>query len=222
MRSVPIELGYITSVGLITIILVLAPTAAAYAGGITGKTNAGCTCHNPEQVGSVKPSISGVPKDYKPGQVYTFTVLYSGGPPPGAGSIAGFNLKASDGKLFVPDGSDQVRVDGATGEATHSGIGSRSNSWDVEWRAPAKADKEVTLTLVINVVNGDGTPGPSDVWGRRTMSFGGEEQGLPTGILTLTLAIVLIVVVIGIFVHFVSKKLKVGSNNRPMGRSRRR
>jgi hypothetical protein len=148
--------------------VIVGPTASSHSAGIVGQTRNGCTCHNSTESTAVVPSISGLPGQYTPGRTYHLRVTASGGTPPGIGPVAqgGFDLQSSAGVLEVPKGSSLVRVDPATGEATHTAEGSRSRNWTVEWRAPGRETGQVTFTLVVNTVNGDGAQMPGDSWGR--------------------------------------------------------
>jgi hypothetical protein len=150
----------------------LVPTASSHSAGIVGQARNGCTCHNATEATAVVPAISGLPGLYDAGRTYALHITVEGGTAPGTGAVAqaGFDLNASAGALLVPDGSSTVRVDPATGEATHTPNGSRVRNWTVEWRAPAKDTGVVTLTLVVNTVNGDGAQMPGDSWGRATLT----------------------------------------------------
>jgi len=150
----------------------LVPTASSHSAGIVGQTRNGCTCHNATESTAVVPAISGLPGLYEAGRTYTLHITVGGGTAPGTGAVAqgGFDLSASAGALLVPEGSATVRVDPATREATHTPGGSTARNWTVEWRAPAKDTGEVTLTLVVNTVNGDGVQMPGDSWGRTTLT----------------------------------------------------
>jgi hypothetical protein len=150
----------------------LVPTVSSHSAGIVGQTRNGCTCHNATESTAVVPAISGLPGLYEPGRTYTLRITVEGGTTPGAVAVAqgGFDLKASAGALLVPEGSSAVRVDPATGEATHTPEGNRARNWTVHWRAPGKDTGVVTLTLAVNTVNGDGVQMPGDSWGRAALT----------------------------------------------------
>jgi hypothetical protein len=92
-------------------------------------------------------------------------------------SAAGFDLAVSAGTLLVPAGSEVVRVDPSTGDATHTTEGRNGTWWRVRWRAPAKDTGDVTLTLVVNAVNGNAVQDPADQWGRATIVMGEGGKG---------------------------------------------
>jgi hypothetical protein len=148
--------------------VILAPAANSQSTGITGQTRSGCTCHNATESPAVTPGIEGLPGLYDPGKVYKLTITAGGGATPGTCATVrgGFDLLASAGVLQVPKGSTLVRIDPATGEATHTLEGARDRTWTVEWRAPSEDAGTVTLTLAVNTVNGDGSQMPGDQWGR--------------------------------------------------------
>ncbi len=150
----------------------LGPPAASHSAGITGQTRNGCTCHNTTDSTAVTPTIGGLPGEYEPGRVYTLRITADGGAPLGVCATAqgGFDLKVSAGVLRVPKGSLVVRVDPATGEATHTREGRAVRNWTVEWRAPGEGEGTVTFTLVVNTVNGDGVQGAPDQWGRARLT----------------------------------------------------
>ena len=150
-----------------SLILVLIPApASSFSGGIVGQTRSGCTCHNMTESLSVTPSIAGLPGFYEPGEVYELDLGFTGGTANLGANVAGFDLSASAGELIGPKDSTTVRVDPSTGEATHTTSGNDEVSWKVRWRAPARDTGTVTLTFVVNSVNGDAAQGPGDRWGR--------------------------------------------------------
>lgn len=140
--------------------------AAPHSAGIVGQTRGGCTCHNQTEGFTVEATIGGLPPSWEAGEEYLLDLTFEGGPARGPGARAGFNLKASTGELLSPQGSMVVRVDPGSGEATHTLEGANLSRWDVRWRAPSEGTGDVTLTLVVNAVNGDGVQGPGDQWGR--------------------------------------------------------
>jgi hypothetical protein len=160
---------------LCTLSVLVPVPSASLSGGITGQTRSGCTCHNVTEALSVIPSVDGLPGFYTPGEVYGMTLSFTGGPANVGENMAGFNLATSDGELIVPKGSALVRVDPSTGDATHTISGNDETSWEVKWRAPDKDTGTVTLTLVVNAVNGDAVQGPGDQWGRTEIKI--QEGG---------------------------------------------
>jgi hypothetical protein len=143
--------------------------------GAVGKTRDGCSCHNVTESLSVEAIMDGLPGSYVPGEVYDLVVSFEGGPAVVGGPVTGFDLHASDGELIAPRGSDHVRVDPSSGDATHSLEGTNASSWGLKWRAPGEDTGEVTLTLIVLVGNGDGAQMPDDAWGRETWAV--EEGG---------------------------------------------
>ena len=123
--------------------------------------------------------MKGLPGEWEPGEIYKLEMGFEGGSARGPGARAGFDLQVSKGELMTPDGSKLVRVDPRSGEATHTPEGSNSSTWGVEWRAPSEGTGDVTFSLVVNVVNGDGVQGPGDQWGRVEAEV---SEGIPGGL----------------------------------------
>ena len=166
-------------IALVALAAVVPLPAAPHSAGMVGQTRGGCVCHNQTVSYSVTPSIDGLPGSWEPGEEYLLNLTYEGGPARGPGARAGFDLKASAGELVAGKGSANVRVDPGSGEATHTKEGSNISSWDVIWRAPSEGTGEVTFTLVVNAVNGDGVQGPGDAWGRLEKEV---AEGDPVGL----------------------------------------
>ncbi len=185
--------------------------ATSYSGGITGRTESGCTCHSETGSGDVRLVLDGLPSSYNPGQVYDLEISFDGGPPQGPGARAGFNLKVGGGTLVVPSGSNDVRIDGSGSEATHTSTGNGASSWWVQWRAPEDPEGDIEATLVVNVVNGDGSPSASDKWERLRVTIKGEDGG--QGIM-IWVMVILVLVIVG-FTLWRSKGAKTRSKNRP-------
>ena len=161
---------------LAAVTVVIPPGVEPHSAGIVGKTRSGCTCHNITEDLSVEPTIDGLPGFYDPGKEYDLNVSFSGGLASGVGTAcAGFDLVASAGVLKVPADSALARVDPSTGEATHTLEGNDVKWWRVVWQAPGEDTGTVTLTLVVNAVNGDGIQGPGDTWGKEEFTI--EEGG---------------------------------------------
>ena len=156
----------IALVGVVTIAVLVPLPATPFSGGIVGETRGGCTCHNQTESFGVEATMIGLPGEWGPGETYQLDVGFEGGPARGPGARAGFDLQVSKGELMKPEGSKLVRVDPRSGEATHTPEGSNASSWSVDWRAPGEGTGDVTFSLVVNVVNGDGVQGPGDQWGR--------------------------------------------------------
>jgi hypothetical protein len=156
----------------------LAPLPASpRSAGILGQTRGGCTCHNQTESFTVVPSMEGLPMEWEAGEEYLLNVSFSGGPARGPMAWAGFDLKVSAGELYVPQDHLTARVDPGSGEATHTKEGSNASSWNVRWRSPSEGTGDVTFSLVVNAVNGDGTQGPGDQWGRLEVEVPEGEPG---------------------------------------------
>lgn len=164
-------------VTLVTLAIIAPTPVTSQSAGMVGQTRAGCSCHNITEALSVSSSIEGLPGFYEPGKVYDLNLSFEGGPARGPGARAGFDLRVSAGELLVPEGSDQVRLDPPSGELTHTLEGNNATWWSVRWRAPAEDTGTVTITLVTNVVNGDGVQTPSDQWGREEIEVQEGNRG---------------------------------------------
>jgi hypothetical protein len=195
----------------------LTDDAGSSSGGITGKTETGCTCHSPTSSGEVTPRIDGLPSTYEPGKVYDLDLSYVG-PPPGSGfARAGFNLRVEGGTLMIPDAVTSVRIGTSGKEATHSSTGNREITWQVQWKAPDEGEGDIDATLVVNVVNGDGSPGPSDKWGRTRVTVEGEG-----GNTTILLVVLLVVAAIMGLIFVISKRSPSKPKKRPRRKGGRR
>jgi hypothetical protein len=151
--------------------------AAPRSAGIVGQTRGGCTCHNQTESFTVEAVLDGLPDSWEPGEEYPLDVSFSGGPSRGSMARAGFNIKVSDGELVAPKDSLLVRVDPGSGDATHTKEGSNSSAWSVIWRSPSEGTGDVTFSLVVNAVNGDGIQGPGDQWGRTEVEVPEDDPG---------------------------------------------
>ncbi len=61
---------------------------------------------------------------------------------------------------------------------TKSGGNLESRSWNIIWTAPEAESGPITIWLVGNSVNGDGVPGPQDMWNRLSaVIIEGEDDG---------------------------------------------
>jgi len=214
-----------SSVALIALIALSLSTmdADSYQSGITGRTEAGCTCHSGSASKLVGPILEGLPSSYEPGEVYDLDISFTGGPEAGPGARAGFNLRVEDGTLQVPAGTALVRVDPAGLEATHTTDGNKEDSWSIQWKAPQEGSGDVDVVLVVNVVNGDGEPTSVDLWGRTRMTAEGSGGSTFTFVL-IGVLIVIVILVIWIWVDRSkppSKKPAV-STTRKRGKKRRR
>jgi hypothetical protein len=164
-------------VTLMVLCVLAAGPAAPHSAGIVGKTRTGCTCHNQTESLGVTPSIEGLPGSWEPGEEYALEIAYEGGPARGPGARAGFDLRASSGELMVDGSRHTERVDPGSGEATHTLEGANDGTWRVIWRAPGEGVGDVTFTLLVNAVDGDGVQGPGDEWGRYAVTVPEGEPG---------------------------------------------
>ena len=195
---------------------ILAVPASAYSGGITGRTESGCTCHAGSKSPSLEPEIEGLPGSYLLGETYELVIRYTGAPFGSGSAIAGFNLAVEAGELYVPEGTTTIRVDSSAREATHTSSGAMNNVWTVFWRAPEKPKGDVDVVLVVNAVNGDGSAGNEDQWGRVEYTVDGESAPLTY---VLVFAAVLAPVVIATLVILRNRRKAKGPAPRPPERS---
>lgn len=147
-------------------------TGEARKAGVSGRAEGGCTCHGGGTAdASIQPNVEGLPARYEPEKSYSMAIGVKGGPPY---TKAGFDLKASQGRLSAATGEANVQVTstatfgGSPGEATHKSPGSRS--WKVEWTAPAAGAGKVIFHLAVNSVNGNDQPDLLDKWNLVTLS----------------------------------------------------
>jgi hypothetical protein len=106
--------------------------------------------------------IKGLPKEYKPGQIYNITIkildVNKCNPAVMAG-CGGFAVHVSAGKLIVTDPKDtmlaQNPIDGVY--ITHTEAGHMKREWHFAWKAPNKP-VPVTFKVAVIAANGDATP----------------------------------------------------------------
>lgn len=177
------------TLSLLMLILAFGPSSVgAWPGGIgfdqDGKGDvalAGCTCHNVDPSGSVTVILDGVPSVYIAGESYDMTIQIIGGAEYHEGGTeysAGFSMRVSEGALGAGEGSEDhvmAAPENFNGPAsddtqslTHTDAGGNleSRSWNIVWTAPDTESGPATIWLVGNSVNGDGQPGPQDMWNR--------------------------------------------------------
>ncbi|MBO57582.1 MAG: hypothetical protein CMA77_01110 [Euryarchaeota archaeon] len=154
--------------------LMLAPSLQARSGGINN-VDSGCTCHSGSPSSDVSPFMtlgngSALPSEYNPGETYTFSFGFTGGP--GSEFIAerqntgGFNLVATSGTLTILDDSTQM----IAGQLTHTTTGNDQMNWSVDWTAPSSGSANFQLT--VNSVDGDASPGDGDHWAQSQFVMG--------------------------------------------------
>ena len=136
----------ITAILVILLILSVSETTFGYSSGVTGSSTNGCGCHGSS--GGMTPTLSGIPNaGYEGNTSYSMNIGGTGGP---SGTKGGFNLDANFGSWSNPGTSAKLQ----NGEVTHSN--SNSRSWSVTWTAPANGSGNVTFSLAVNFVNGNG------------------------------------------------------------------
>ena len=113
------------------------------------------------------PSLGGLHTGYVGNQTYNLTVGGSGGP---SGSEGGFNLNSDSGSFSNPGTNAQI----VAGQVTHSN--SNSRSWTVDWTAPSNGTGNVTFTLAVNFVNGNGA-NTGDGWGTLSTTLPEDSDG---------------------------------------------
>ena len=135
-----------TAILVILLVLSISETTFGYSSGVTGASTTGCGCHGSS--GGMTPTLSGMPNSgYEGNTSYTLNIGGTGGP---SGTKGGFNLDADLGSWSNPSTNAKLQ----NGEVTHSN--SNSRSWSVSWTAPANGSGNVTFSLVVNFVNGNG------------------------------------------------------------------
>lgn len=148
---------------IVAALLLAAPAIQARPTGISG-VGTGCTCHSGSASDAVSTSLSGVPDSYTPGEDYTLTVAFTGGPSfesTDPANLGGFNLRIEGGGTLSVVNSTSTQI--MNGEATHTEAGNDQRSWEVVWTAPAEADQAITFTAFTNSVNGNGN-NQGDQW----------------------------------------------------------
>jgi len=147
-------------------LVVLTPLNEARSGGISNSDSSnGCTCHDGSSDSQVIPTLEGLPQRYRPDTTYRVYLNFTGGPAAGGSNHGGFNLKASGGTLAPRSGDNTVQSK-SDGSLTHTSAGNDQRAWEADWTAPDTTQGNVTFTLQVNSVNGDGSASSSDKWNR--------------------------------------------------------
>tara|TARA_Y100001968_G_C19414968_1_gene748489 strand:- start:133 stop:1032 length:900 start_codon:yes stop_codon:yes gene_type:complete len=185
---------------LLTILAISPSSVYAWPGGIGGDQDnkgdvaiSGCTCHNVEVSESVTIILDNVPTTYTSGENYEMMIQIIGGPEYHSGGSdysAGFSMRVSAGTLGAGEGSEDYvsaapetfngppSEDTQTLSHTKAGGNLESRSWNIIWTAPDSESGPVIIWLVGNSVNGDGVPGPQDMWNRLSaVIIEGEDDG---------------------------------------------
>ncbi len=186
---------------LLVVILAISPSSVyAWPGGIGFDQDnkgdvaiSGCTCHNIDPSDSVTIILDEVPTTYTAGETYEMMIQIIGGAEYHAGGTdysAGFSMRVSEGILGAGEGSENhvttspetfngpASDDQQTLTHTEAGANLESRTWNIVWTAPDTESGPVTFWLVGNSVNGDGVPGPQDMWNRLSaVIIEGEDDG---------------------------------------------
>jgi len=186
---------------LLVVILAISPSSVyAWPGGIGFDQDnkgdvaiSGCTCHNVDPSDSVTIILDEVPTTYTAGETYEMMIQIIGGAEYHAGGTdysAGFSMRVSEGILGAGEGSENhvtaspetfngpASDDQQTLTHTEAGANLESRTWNIVWTAPDTESGPVTFWLVGNSVNGDGVPGPQDMWNRLSaVIIEGEDDG---------------------------------------------
>ncbi|TAN44770.1 MAG: hypothetical protein EPN22_05320 [Nitrospirae bacterium] len=96
-------------------------------------------------------SVQGIPKNYKPGKVYTMSVVVKSKLESLGDIKGGFALETDKGTLVVKDKKNTQLIDGFL---THTQEGSHHRKWTFSWKAPEdKSDASISVMAVAS--NGD-------------------------------------------------------------------
>ena len=156
------------SLGLLALV-VLVPLNEARSGGISSSDSSnGCNCHSGSADAGVTPTLEGLPDRYTADESYRLYLNFTGGPAAGGSNHGGFNLKVNGGTLAPVSGDSTVQSKG-DGSLTHTSAGNDQRTWEADWTAPGTTDSNVTFTLQVNSVNGDGSANSADEWNRLTV-----------------------------------------------------
>ncbi|HEX9710085.1 MAG TPA: choice-of-anchor V domain-containing protein [Candidatus Thermoplasmatota archaeon] len=115
----------------------------------------GCTCHSDGPNFDVQIAVDGWPAIYTPDEAYPL-IVHGEGPVTGAGG--GFSVDVTKGSLSSTDPT----VLASGNHATHTSGAKRS--WPLLWIAPPEDSGNVRFTVFVNLVDGDGSDGPADLW----------------------------------------------------------
>jgi hypothetical protein len=167
----------------VAVLLIAAPMALAFSGGIcvgcAGGASAppgefatfGCTACHGEHLKFAPVSNAGIAVTattaegavlngpYVAHTTYTLHIAFEETNAPDGGATqhhAGFNLRASAGKLTGVEGMSQASADGK--QATH--VDAARSSWNVTWEAPDAG--AAGFSLFVNDVDGDGSNSEGD------------------------------------------------------------
>ena len=136
----------VTTILILLLVFSVSETTFGYSSGVTGSSTNGCGCHGSS--GGMTPTLSGLPSSgYEGNTSYSLNIGGTGGP---SGNKGGFNLDADLGSWSNPSTNAKLQ----NGEVTHSN--SNSRSWGVTWTAPSNGSGNVTFSLAVNFVNGNG------------------------------------------------------------------
>ncbi len=161
------------AIGILLLFLIV-PFGQAYQGGISGPiVSNGCNCHgNGEASESVVIGISGLPSTWNHSQTYNLNISTESivdiniGQPQG-----GLNVMANIGSLSSVDNSTQI----GNNQLTHTIGGNNVRNWSFQWHSPQSGGQELNLRIMVNTVDGDGTPDADDQWNMATFSITGPN-----------------------------------------------
>lgn len=152
-------------IGMPALLTLLYCILSSSSGGITGQSQAGCTCHGAASSNTLV-TISGLPAGgYTNGTVYpitvsvTNTVITSGG---SFGLRDGFNMTATSGTFTAIAGTavtGGTEIRHTTPKAPVSGTA----TWTFNWTAPASGNANVSFFVSGNATNGNGSSA-GDMW----------------------------------------------------------
>lgn len=160
---------------LLLMVVAFTPLNQARSGGISSSDSSnGCKCHSGNSPDSqVIPTLEGLPQRYQADTTYQLYINFTGGPAAGGSNHGGFNIKVNGGTLAVRSGDTTVQTR-SDGSLTHTSAGNDQRFWEVDWTAPDNTDSNVTFTLQVNSVNGDGSANSADRWNRLVVKVSGS------------------------------------------------
>lgn len=181
---------------LVTVAILVLPTAFGFSSGMMSGTagappdfmEVGCTasgCHGDQEFATgsdaqVRWNFTAVEEGtelrgnaYEHDAVYQIQIELVSPQESQGENVAGFNLFASAGTLAAVADQSQVADDGS--EATH--VDASRSSWTVEWTAPAEG--VVVFKLLVNDVDGDGSPSAGDLVYERGWFLTDDTRALP-------------------------------------------
>lgn len=160
----------INSLFSLLVLGVLTYTALAHSAGMTGQTQAGCTCHSSTPNTNTKVTLSSGSGSYifEPSSKTTFTVTVENSSKSKAGMNVGVKTSETSGNnVGTLSAGNGTKIQ--SGEVTHNGAQTLSGgkfSFTFDWTAPS-THGEYWIRGVSNAVNGNGN-NTGDEWNRFT------------------------------------------------------